>query len=430
VGRSRQNGSIDRLVERQFSSLRTYNYRLYFIGQLVSLIGTWMQRTGQAWLVLKLTSSPLALGTVTTLEFLPITLFTLFGGVFADRLPKRRILIVTQSLALVQAFTLGMLLFTGTVELWHVYVLAFFLGVVNAFDGPVRQAFVVELVGRDQLTNAVALNSTIFNTARIFGPAVSGVMIALVGISASFFANAASYVGVIVAYLAMRPSELYPAELRQAAGNMFAQVAEGIRYSVRTPAVLFLFILLAVIGTFGYNFTVIVPLVAEFVLHVGAGKFGLLTSAMGIGSLVAALVIAGAPRLSTRVLLMATGAFVVLLPILAISPWFIVSAALLVLLGASGVAFSTTINTRLQLAVPDHLRGRVMSIFYLLFAGSTPVGGYLTGLMAEAIGVPATLAVLSAICGAGLIAAVVYRAGHASAIEAGVPAPAVPAEVR
>src|SRR5690606_27942144 len=150
------------------------------------------------------------------------------------------------------------------------------LGVVNAFDGPVRQAFVVELVGRDQLTNAVALNSTIFNTARIFGPAVSGIMIALVGISASFFANAASYVGVIAAYLAMRSSELYPAELRRAAGNVFAQVAEGIRYSVRTPAVLFLFILLAVIGTFGYNFTVIVPLVAEFVLHVGAGKFGLL----------------------------------------------------------------------------------------------------------------------------------------------------------
>lgn len=429
MGRAGHTASIDRLVERQFSSLRTYNYRLYFMGQLVSLIGTWMQRTGQAWLVLKLTSSPLALGTVTTLEFLPITLFTLFGGVFADRLPKRRILIVTQSLALVQAFTLGMLLFTGTVELWHVYALAFFLGVVNAFDGPVRQAFVVELVGRDQLTNAVALNSTIFNTARIFGPAVSGIMIALVGISASFFANAASYVGVIAAYLAMRSSELYPAELRRAAGNVFAQVAEGIRYSVRTPAVLFLFILLAVIGTFGYNFTVIVPLVAEFVLHVGAGKFGLLTSAMGIGSLIAALIIAGAPRLSTRVLLMATGAFVVLLPVLAISPWFLVSAALLVLLGASGVAFSTTINTRLQLTVPDHLRGRVMSIFFLLFAGSTPVGGYLTGLMAEAFGVRATLAVLSAICCAGLIVALVYRAGHASAIEAGVPAPPVPAEV-
>jgi len=421
--------SLRGLAARQFSSLRTYNYRVYFGGQLVSLIGTWMQTTGQAWLVLKLSSSPLALGTVTTLQFLPITLFTLFGGVFADRLPKRRILIITQALALLQAFTLGLLVVTGQVELWHVYVLAFFLGVINAFDGPVRQAFVVELVGRDQLTNAVALNSSVFNTARILGPAVGGVLIAIVGMSATFFVNSVSYVGVLAAYLSMRPDEFHAVDFRRGNGNVLAQVAEGVRYSLRTPAVLFLFILLAFIGTFGYNFTVIIPLVAEFVLGVGPGKFGLLTSAMGVGSLGTALVIAGKGRLSTRVLLLASSAFVVLLGGLALSPWFLLSAALLVVLGAAGVAFSTTINTTLQLTVPDHLRGRVMSIFFLLFAGSTPFGGYLTGLLAEELGVPVAMSILAAICGAGVLVALAYKNAHAADIEAAVPVQPVPAQI-
>jgi MFS family permease len=419
--------SLRGLAARQFSSLRTFNYRVYFAGQLVSNAGTWMQTTGQAWLVLKLSNSPLALGTVTTLQFLPITLFTLFGGVFADRLPKRRILIITQALALLQAFALGLLVVTGLVELWHVYVLAAFLGCVNAFDAPVRQAFVVELVGRDQLTNAVALNSSLFNTARILGPAVGGLLIALVGMSATFFVNAVSYVGVLGAYIAMRPAEFHAVDRRAAAGNVLTQVAEGVRYSVRTPAVLFLFIIIAFIGMFGYNFTVIIPLVAEFVLKVGPGKFGLLTSAMGVGSLASALVIAGKGRISTRALLFAAGAFVVLLGALALSPWFLLSAGLLVLLGAAGVAFSTTINTSLQLTVPDHLRGRVMSIYFLLFAGSTPFGGYLTGLLAEALGVPAALSILAVICGVGLITALVYHNSHAADIEAGIPANVVAA---
>ena len=244
-------------MARQFSSLSIYNYRVYFFGQMISLVGTWMQTTGQAWLVLKLTGSPFALGTVTTLQFLPITLFTLFGGVFADRLPKRRMLVITQSIAMTQAFILGGLVATDTVQLWHIYVLALTLGTVNAFDGPVRQAFVVELVGRDQLVNAVALNSSIFNVARIIGPAVAGASIALVGLSTAFFVNASSFVAVIIAYGLMRPQEFAAVPKRVSGGNVLSQVAEGLRYSWRTPTVLFVFILLALVVTYGYNFTII-----------------------------------------------------------------------------------------------------------------------------------------------------------------------------
>ena len=403
------------VLGRQFGSLRVYNYRVYFFGQLVSLVGTWMQTTAQAWLVLRITGSPLALGTVTTLQFLPIMLLTLFGGVFADRLPKRRMLMATQSVALVQALLLGLLVWTGSVELWHVYVLALLLGIVNAFDGPVRQSFVVELVGREQLVNAVALNSTIFNMARIAGPAVAGVTIALVGMSSAFFLNAASFVAVLGAYALMRPAELLTPVRRVAQGNVLAQIAEGLRYAVRTPSVLFLFMLLAPIGMFGFNFTVVIPLVAEFVLHTGPERFGLLTSFMGAGSLVAALSLAATGRASLRVLIAASVMFSVVLGAMAVSRSFALTAALLALLGACALVFSTTINTSLQLAVPDELRGRVMSIFFLLLAGSTPIGGYLTGQMAESLGVPQALGIEAAVCGAGVLAAVVYRYGRAVA---------------
>ena len=402
-------------MARQFSSLSIYNYRVYFFGQMISLVGTWMQTTAQAWLVLRITGSPFALGAVTTLQFLPITLFTLFGGVFADRLPKRKMLMVTQSIAMTQAFVLGTLVATDAVQLWHIYVLALTLGTVNAFDGPVRQSFVVELVGRDQLVNAVALNSSIFNVARIIGPAVAGILIALLGLPLAFFANAASFIAVLFAYVVMRPGEFAAVPKRHATGSVFAQVAEGFKYSWRTPTVLFVFILLAFMGTFGYNFTVIIPLVAEFVLKVGPGKFGLLTSAMGFGSLISALMLAALGQASPRVLLAAAVAFVVVFALVAASQWFWLTAALLVVLGVAAVAFSTTINTTLQLTVPDELRGRVMSIFFLLFAGSTPIGGWLTGTFAEIIGVRATLSIEAGICAIGVAVAYAYRLMHTAA---------------
>ena len=397
------------LTARQFSSLGIYNYRVYFIGQLISLVGTWMQTTAQAWLVLQLTGSPLALGTVTTLQFLPITLFTLFGGAFADRLPKRRVLVITQSLAMVQAFVLGILVVTDTVQLWHIYVLAACLGTINAFDGPVRQAFGVELVGREQLVNAVALNSSIFNMARITGPAVAGIAIAAVGIGTAFLVNAVSFLGVLGAYAIMRPEEFHSAPPKNMPGNVLSQVREGIVYSWKTPQVLFLFILLAFLGTFGYNFTVVIPLVAEFVLKVGPKQFGMLTSAMGVGSLAAALSMAALGRLSGRNLLFATAGFIVLFVGIAVSRSYYATALLLVGLGVASVLFSTTINTTLQIVVPDELRGRVMSIFFLLFAGSTPLGGYLTGALAEHLGVTRALLMMAVLCTAGLAAAAVYH---------------------
>lgn len=385
-----------------------FNYRLYFTGQLISLVGTWMQTTAQAWLVLRLTGSPLALGTVTTLQFLPITMFTLFGGAFADRVPKRRVLVLTQTLAMTQAAILAVLVATGTVQLWHVYVLALWLGTVNAFDGPVRQSFVVELVGRERLVNAVALNSSIFNLARIAGPAVAGVTIAAIGIGWAFTANAASFIAVLGAYALMRPSEFRAVPRKPAAGNILNQVREGITYSWRTPPVLFFFILLALIGTFGFNFTVVVPLVAEFVLKVGPQQFGLLTSAMGAGSLVAALTMAATGRPGPKVLLLIAAAFSSVLAAVALSPIYALTAGLLFLLGTCGVAFSTTINTSLQVMVPDELRGRVMSIFFLLIAGSTPLGGFVTGFLGEHIGVRGGLLAMAGACFLGVFLAGLY----------------------
>lgn len=396
------------LLARQFASLAIYNYRLYFIGQLISLVGTWMQTTAQAWLVLRLTGSPLALGTVTTLQFLPITIFTLFGGAFADRLPKRRALVITQTLAMVQAALLALLVATGRAQLWHVYALALWLGTVNAFDGPVRQSFVVELVGRERLVNAVALNSSIFNLARIAGPAVAGLTIAAIGLSWAFAANAASFLAVLAAYALMRADEFRALPRNAAPGNVFQQVREGLVYSAKTPAVAFFFILTGIIGTFGYNFTVIVPLVAEFILRVGPEKFGILTSAMGAGSLAAALAMAALGRLRPGWLLLAATAFSALLAAVAFSPVYTLTLALLFALGMVGVAFTTTINTSLQVKVPDELRGRVMSIFFLLFAGSTPIGGYITGFLTEHLGVRAGLTIMAGLCGGGTLLATVY----------------------
>ncbi|WP_322795456.1 MFS transporter [Tepidiforma sp.] len=416
---------IRAIAARQFSSLAVYNYRVYFAGQLISLVGTWMQTTAQAWLVLRLTGSPLALGTVTTLQFLPITVFTLFGGAFADRLPKRRVLVITQSLAMFQAAILALLVATDRVQLWHVYALALWLGTVNAFDGPVRQSFVVELVGRERLVNAVALNSSIFNLARITGPAVAGVTIAAIGIAPAFAANAASFLAVLVAYALMRPAEFRAVPRQPARGNLLMQVHEGLRYARRTPTVLFFFILLGFIGTFGYNFTVVVPLVAEFVLKVGPQQFGLLTSAMGAGSLAAALVMAATGRPGPGLLLGVAAAFTGLFALVALSPVYALTAGLLVLLGMAGVVFSTTINTSLQVIVPDELRGRVMSIFFLLFAGSTPIGGFITGFLGEHLGVRPGLLLMASACAAGVALAAVYYArvarGAFRALEPGEP---------
>lgn len=397
-----------RTLQGAFAALSVPNFRLFWFSQLISLTGTWIQVVGQAWLVLNLTNSPLALGTVTTLQFLPILLLTLVAGVVADRVPKRRFLVATQSAAALQALLLALLVSTGLVRLWHVYVLALALGVNNAFDNPTRQAFVPEMVGKDLLRNAIPLNSTLFNSARIVGPAIGGLTIAILGVGGTFFLNAASFVPVIGALLLMRSSQLFPT--RKAEGRMLTQLREGLDFAVGTPRVFLILLLLAFIGTFGYNFTVMLPLLARFVLHVQSVGFGIMTSVVGVGSVLAALSIAYTRSATEKQLLLGAAAFSLLLILVGLSRWFGVTLVLLVLLGFAGIIFTATANTRLQLSAPDGLRGRVMSLYILLFAGTTPIGSFLLGNVAERFGVQKAIVLFGALSVLGVIVALLYRA--------------------
>jgi MFS family permease len=401
LGRSRRG------VGRTFQALRNPNYRLFWLGQLVSQSGTWMQRVAQAWLVLTLTDSPLALGTVTTLQFLPILLLSLFGGVLADRVPKRRLLLVTQSVAAAQSLVLAALTATGQIQLWQIYCLAAVLGLANALDNPTRQAFVVELVGREDLPNAVALNSTLFNTSRLVGPALGGLAVATIGFSGAFFLNTASFLAVIVGLALMRPERFHqvPTPVR---GPVFRRVGEGLAYAFRTPEVLFVLIVLGALGTFGYNFNVALPLLARFVLTAGPTGLGALTSAIGFGALLAALWQAYGRRTSRRVMISSASVFSVFLFLTGLSQWFLATLALLVVLGFASIVFTTAANTRLQLVAPDHLRGRVMSLYTLLFAGTTPIGSLFIGGSAERWGVPFALILAALLCGLGVLAGLAY----------------------
>ena len=398
-----------------FRAMRNRNYRLYFTGQSISLSGTWMQTIAQALLVLKITDSKLALGTVTLLQFLPITLFVLFAGVIADRVPKRNFILATQALAMSQALILAALVWSGRVELWHVYVLALVLGLANAFEQPTRQAFVVEMVGKEDLMNAVALNSGMFNGARLIGPGIGGLLIAAFGLKWAFLLNGISFVPVIASLLMMNMTQLYGVG-RKAAGNPIAEFREGLSYAFRTPAVLVIIILVAIIGTFGYNFTVMLPLLARYVLHQGSAGLGFMTAAVGLGALVSALAIAGR-KAATKELMFAGGAgFTIMLAAVAASQWFLVTLFFLFLLGIANTAFAATANTSLQVATPDHLRGRVMSLYMLLFAGSTPIGGFLTGFMAEHLGVQSAIAINASACAVGVAAGLAYYVSHRTKI--------------
>ncbi|HET8630408.1 MAG TPA: MFS transporter [Thermomicrobiales bacterium] len=418
-------------VTRTFRSLRNPNYRLYWFGQLVSLTGTWMQRIAQAWLVLQLTHSPLALGTVTTIQFTPILCLSLFGGVLADRVPKRNFLVCTQSVMAVQALIFAFLVGSGRIQLFEVYILAGVLGLANAMDNPTRQAFVIELVGKDDLPNAVALNSTLFNTSRITGPAIGGVLIAAIGLAGCFYLNAASFLAVIGGLLLMDPSKFHAGRPARR-GNALRQIGEGLRYAVTTPDIALVVLLMAVLGTFGYNFTVVLPLIAQDVLHTGAAGFGALTAAMGLGSLLAALGVAYHGKATRRALLLGATGFSLLLFAVAVSHWWLATIPLLVALGLFSITFTATANTRLQLVAPSHLRGRVMSIYQLLFAGTTPFGSLIIGGLAQRSGVQVAVAEVALVCLGGVAAALVYLRRAAPRLlpetEPGAPAePASPA---
>ncbi len=400
-----------RSLGRMFTSLHNYNYRLYWFGQLLSVIGTWIQRIAQAWLVLQLTNSSFALGLVTALASLPITIFALFGGVLADRFPKRPVIVVTQSIMAGQALILALLITTHHIQVWHIYIMALILGLATSIDNPTRQAFVSEMVGPENLPNAVALNSSLFNTARILGPAIGAALIAAFSIAVPFYVNAVSFMAVIGGLLLMRPAEFHdvPAPVR---GRLFSRMREGISYATQTPSVLLPLILLAFIGTFGYNFTVILPLVAKYVLNTGALGFGGLTTALGVGALISALTMAYLNRPSERLLLVGGTVFTILLGLLAVSTKLPLTLLILVVLGFASITYTATTNTRLQISAPGQMRGRVMSFYILLNAGMTPIGSLLIGTLAQDFNVRVALAIMTALCGVGVVVAWLYHARH------------------
>jgi len=391
-------------VLRAFLALRHRNFRLFWTGQLISLIGTWMQTTGQAWLVLELTHSALLLGLVGALQFLPVLILSLFGGVLADRLPKRTVLRFTQSFATLQAFVLWILVATGEVRLWHVLVLASLLGLTNSVDMPTRQAFVVEMVGREDLPNAIALNSSLFNMARILGPGLGGLIIAWLGVAPLFLLNAVSFIPVIIGLFLIDKSTLYAQVKRIPAGKdtpgqgTLQSMREGLAYVARTPSILLIITVIGVVSLFGINFNVVLPLFATDVLHVGAVGFGFISSAFGFGSLCSALWLAWSNRRpGVTWLLYGIGIFCVLEILFALSHLYLLSLVLIAGVGFAQIAFSATANTIVQTVAPDRLRGRVMSVYMMVFAGSVPPGNLFTGGIAHLFGAPVAL-----LAGAGL----------------------------
>jgi len=388
-------------------AFRHRNYRLFFGGQAISLIGTWMQQVAQGWLVFQLTNDPLWLGFVSVAQFAPVIVLGLFGGIAADHLPKRKILIATQTASMVLAFILFGLTATHLVQVWHVMVLAALLGVVNSIDMPTRQSFAVEMVGREDVANAVGLNSALFNASRILGPAAAGLLIGAFDLSIAFLVNALSYLAVIVAYGVMDDRALRPiaATNRPTSwGGVIENLAEGARYVRNTPLVLLAVTIVGLGATFGLNFQVLVPPLADDVLNVGPTGFGFLMAASGVGSTIAALSVAFSHRPGPRPI--AAGAIVLGLAtvVLAWSSSFGLSLLTMVVAGAGCIAMAVTANTTIQLTVPDHLRGRVMSVYTTCFSASVPAGGVLMGGIASAFSVPASLfvgAILSIVCGVG-----------------------------
>ena len=415
------------LLQRTFRSLRNYNYRLYFIGQVVSMTGTWMQAVAQSWLVLQLSASSLDLGITVGLQFGPVLFLGAWAGVLADRVDKRRLLIVTQSVAAALALILGVLAATDVVTVWMIWVLAGLTGCTMALDMPSRQSFVYEMVGPDDLANAIGLNAVTINTSRVLGPALGGLLIAGLGVAPCFFLNAVSFVAVIVAMAVMRRGELRPSKpVKREPG----QVRAGLKYVWGAPELRVPLVMVAVVSTLAYNFSVVLPLLTKAVYGRGPGAYGLLSAAMGVGALAGALLLASRTRPSRRLLVSSAMAFGVATLALAAVPGYTAGLVLLVPIGATAILFINTTNSLLQLNAADSMRGRVMALWAVVFLGSTPIGGPLTGLIARGLGVRAAVArggVAALATAAGAYWALRRRQLRAGACEAPVCLPDGPA---
>ncbi|MGW3648507.1 MFS transporter [Streptomyces sp. NPDC000878] len=366
-----------------FSSLKVRNYRLFFLGQVVSNTGTWMQRIAQDWLVLSLTGSSTAVGITTALQFLPMLLFGLYGGVLVDRLPKRPTLLVTQTLMALTGLALAVLTLSGDVEVWHVYLAAFAVGLATVVDNPARQSFVSEMVKPDQLQNAVSLNSANFQSARLVGPAVAGLLITGVGTGWAFLANGLSFVAPIASLLLMRSRELNAVERAPRAKG---QLREGLHYVAGRPELIWPIVLIGFIGTFGFNFPVFLSAYADDVFHAGAGAYSLFNTLMAVGSLTGALLAARRGTAKLRVLVAAAVAFGALEIVAAVAPSLWLFALLMIPIGIAGLTVNVTANTSVQMATDPAMRGRVMALFMMVFMGGSPLGAPIVGWITDTYG--------------------------------------------
>jgi MFS family permease len=390
--------------QRTFSAFRHRNYRLFFSGQLISVIGTWMQQVALGWLVYTLSNSAFTLGAVRFVSAIPVTLFTLVGGAMADRFEKRRIVVLTESTAMVLAFVLAGLVYFKVIQIWQIALVGFLDGMTDAFDIPTRQSFVIEMVGKDDLMNAIALNSSLFNGARVFGPALAGVLIGIIGLTGCFFVNGLSYLAIVAAYFAMRlPAAVQRAERKP----MWHETVDALRYVGSHRSLRAIISLITVVSLFGWPYSVLLPVFARDVLHVQASGYGYLMAANGVGALVGALTLASLGGSVARRILFYGGlfGFCIMLAVFALSHVYWLSAAALAGSGFFMIIFFATANTAVQTHVPDELRGRVMGIYALAFLGLTPFGSLLAGAIAKVSSASFAVSLGAVICLiAGLVA--------------------------
>jgi MFS family permease len=371
---------VSAALRHSFNSLEVRNYRRYFAGQLISLSGTWMQTVAAVWVILTLTDSGVAVGLTTALQFLPMLLIGAWGGLLADRIPKRRLLITTQALMMIPAVGLFAVTATGIVTPWMVYLAVFAFGSLNAIDNPTRQSFVYEMVGPDRVVNAVSLNSVVVQAARIVGPALAGVLIATVGVVPCFAINALTFVAMILALRGMDSGRLHAGPV---AARERGAIRAGLRYVRHTPELMVPLALMGLVGTLGFNFQVVLPLLAKFSFQSGAMTYAALVSAMAVGSIAGALVNGHRGRAGPRLIAGGALAFGVSALLAAAMPSLALEIVMLAVLGAAAVTFAATINSTLQLAVTPEMRGRVMALYSVVFLGSTPIGAPLTGWLAQ-----------------------------------------------
>ena len=397
-------------LTRGFVAMRHPNYRRFWLGQIGSLVGTWMQSVALPWLVLELGGSPLQLGLVMAFLFGPSMVIAPLGGVLADRLDRRRTLIIANGIAMVQALALFTLAFTGVVEIWHVYALALVAGLVSAIEMPVRQAFVAELVPREDLVNAIALSSTSFNLSRVIGPAIAGLTIAAFGVWSNFAINAVSYVSVLVGLLRIDPAGLHATPRPDVFPSIRASLVEGLRYARSTPGVLWPLVLLGGTAALAMNFQTLLPLFTRDALRMDSGGYGAIYAAMGFGSLIGSLTLAFAThqRPLVRYIIGGGAGFLVLAFLLGFARAPALAFALVIGIGFASMLMVNTINVTIQNGVPDALRGRVMSLYVTVFAGTAPIGGLFAGAVAQAFGAPVAIS-LGAALGSGILAVVAWK---------------------